>query len=63
MGYYSSPKAMFEERAKKKKKEGDVYWAKAKEGQGDQYYGYAKNCYKKAAENEEKAKTAKDSWK
>ncbi|MBO5176523.1 MAG: hypothetical protein J6K15_11885 [Lachnospiraceae bacterium] len=63
MAYYSSPKAMYEEKAAKAKKTADVHYAKAMNGEGDYHFGKAKTYYKSAGDFSEKAKNASsDPW-
>lgn len=55
MAYYKNPKQMYEEKAEKAKKAGDVYWAKAMNGEGDENFGIARKYYKKAEEYRKRA--------
>lgn len=59
MSFYKSPAEMFSSRGDKYIKEGNYYWAMAKNGYGDHYYGKAKSCYREAAINNEKSAQAK----
>lgn len=59
MGYYKNPAEMFSARADKYKREGDRYWARAKNGDGDFFYGKARACYAEAARNKQCAEQAK----
>lgn len=47
---------MYNARAKRFEKDGDMHWAKAKNGEGDWHYGKAKTKYEEAEINRNKAK-------
>lgn len=58
MAFYDSPADMFLARAKRFKKQGDEFWARAKNGEGGGFYGKAKKCYAQATLNKAKAEEA-----
>lgn len=61
MGFFANPKEMFEHRANRFEQDGKRHWVKAKNGEGSYHYGKAKECFDRAAEAREKAKTVSSS--
>lgn len=59
MAFYSNPEEMYNARANRFKRDGDMHWALACTGEGDYHYGKAKRCYAEVERNIVKANEAK----
>lgn len=59
MAYHTPPAGMYSARANRFKRDGDRYWALARNGDGNYHYGKFKICYEQSKANHVRAEQAR----